>query len=49
MDKHLIFKNCIDTVKLKLSGAHGLLAKLRHYVNPTLFRTIYYAIFEPHL
>ena len=39
----------MDTVKLKLNSANGLLAKLRHYVNPTLLRTIYYAIFEPHL
>ena len=49
MDEHLTFKNHMDTVKLKLNRANGLLAKLRHYVNPTLLRTIYYAIFEPHL
>ena len=49
MNEHLTFKNHIDTVKLKLNRANGLLAKLRHYVNPTLLRTIYYAIFEPHL
>ena len=47
--KHLTIKNHMDTVKLKLNSANGLLAKLRHYVNPTLLRTIYYAIFEPHL
>ena len=45
MDEHLTFKNHIDTVKLKLTTANGLLAKLRHYVNPTLLRTIYYAFF----
>ena len=52
MDEHLTFKNHIDTVKLKLTTANGLLAKLRHYVNPTLLRTIYYAsffFFELHL
>ena len=49
MDEHLTFKNHMDTVKLKLNRANGLLAKLRHYVNLTLLRTIYYAIFEPHL
>ena len=49
MDEHLTFKNHMDTVKLKLNRANGLLAKLRHYVNPALLRTIYYAIFEPHL
>ena len=39
----------MDTVKLKLNRTNGLLAKLRHYVGPTLLRTIYYAIFEPHV
>ena len=48
LDKHLTFKNHMATVKLKLNRANGLLAKLRH-VNPTLLRTICYAIFEPHL
>ena len=37
MDKHLAFiKNHMDTVKLKLNQANGLLAKLRHYINPIL-------------
>ena len=49
MDEHLTFKNHMDTVKLKLNTANGLLAKLRHYVNSILLRTIYYAIFESHL
>ena len=49
MDEDLTFKNHMDTMKLKLNRVNGLLAKLRHYVNPTLLRTIYYAIFEPHL
>ena len=38
----------MHTVKPRLNRANGLLAKLRHYVNPTLLRAIYYAIFEPH-
>ena len=49
MDEHLTFKNHMDTVKLKLHPTNGLLAKLRHYVNPILLRTIYYAMFESHL
>ena len=49
MDEHLTFKNHKDTEKLKINRANGLLVKLRHYVNPALLRTIYYAIFEPHL
>ena len=39
----------MDTVKPKLHPTNGLLAKLRHYVNPILLRTIYYAMFESHL
>ena len=49
MDEHLTFKNHMDTVKLKLNKENKLLAKLRHFVNPTLLRTIYYTIFEPYL
>ena len=49
MDEHLNFENHMDTVKLKLNLANGLLAKLRHYVNPVLLRTIHFAIFESHL
>ena len=49
IDEHLTFKNDVDTVKLKLNRANSLLAKLRHYVNLILLRTIYYAIFESHL
>ena len=48
MDEHLTFKDHMDTVKLKLNRK-WFSAKLRHYVNPILLRTIYYAIFESHL
>ena len=40
MNEHLIFKNHMDIANLKLNRANVLLAKLRHYVNPTLLRTI---------
>ena len=40
-DEHLTFKNHMDTLKLKLNRANGLLATLRHYVNPTLLTKIY--------
>ena len=49
MDEHMTFQNHMDPMKLKLNRANGLLTTLRHYVNPVLLRTIYYAIFEPHL
>ena len=40
MDEYLTFKNHMDTVKLKLNRGNGLLAKLRHYIDPILLRTI---------
>ena len=49
MDEYLTFKNHMDTVNLNINRENGLLARLRYYINPTLLRTIYYAIFEPHL
>ena len=36
-------------MKLKINRANGLLAKLKHYVNSKLLRTLYHAKFEPHL
>ena len=47
MDEHLTFKYHMDTVKLKLNRANGLLAKWRHYVNPTLLGTIYMPYLNP--
>ena len=49
MDEYLTFKNHMDTVNLNINRENGLLARLRYYINPTLLRTIYYAIFEPQL
>ena len=49
MNEHLTFKNHMDPVKLKLNLAIDLLTTLRHYINPVLLRTIYYAIFESQL
>ena len=31
MDEHLTFKNHMDTAKLKVNRANGLLAKLMHF------------------
>ena len=36
-------------MKLKINRANGLLAKLKHYVNSKLLRTLYHAKFEPHV
>ena len=36
-------------MKLKINRANDLLAKLKHYVNSKVLRTLYHAKFEPHL
>ena len=49
LDENLSFKYHLDTIKLKLNRANCLLSKIRHYVRAPLLRTIYFAIFDPHL
>ena len=49
LDQHLTFKLHMQTIKLKLNRANGLLAKIRYHVNSEFLKTIYSAIFEPHL
>ena len=49
LQEHLEWKKHIDTLKLKLNRAIGLLSKIRHYVPKFLLRTIYYSIFNSHL
>ena len=49
LDENLSFKYHLDTIKLKLNRANCLLSKIRHYVRASLLRTIYFAIFDPHL
>ena len=39
-----IMKSHMNTVKLKINRANGLLTKLRHYINPILPETIYYVL-----
>ena len=49
LDENLSFKYHLDTIKLKLNRANCLLSKIIHYVRAPLLRTIYFAIFDPHL
>ena len=49
LDENLSFKYHLDTIKLKLNRANCLLSKIRHYIRAPLLRTIYFAIFDPHL
>ena len=48
-DKHLLFKDHIDTLKQKLNRANGILAKLRHHFSSDFLKTMYYSLFDTHL
>ena len=49
IDGNLSWKSHIDYLSVKLSRANGLLFKIRNFVNSSILRTIYFAIFESHL
>ena len=49
IDKRLTWKQHINHVVLKLSKANAMLSKLRHVLDIKTLRSVYYAIFEPHL
>ena len=49
IDGSLSWKSHIDYLSVKLSTANALLFKIRNFVNSSVLRTIYFAIFESHL
>ena len=50
LDENLSFKYQIENLWFKLNRANGLLAKIRHYVQAGLRRTLpYFALFDSHL
>ena len=49
LGENLSFKYHLDTINLKLNRANCLLSKIRRYVRAPSLRTIYFAIFNPHL
>ena len=49
IDGNLLWKSHIDHLSVKLSRANALLFKIRNFVNSSILRTIYFAIFESHL
>ena len=49
VDKRLTWKQHIDHAALKLNKANAMLSKLRHVLDIKTLRSVYYAIFEPHL
>ena len=46
---NLTWKSHIDYLSVKLSRTNALLFKIRNLVNSCILRTIYFAIFGPHL
>ena len=40
LDQHLTFKQQMDTIKLKINRANGLLAKIRYHVDSKLWNNM---------
>ena len=49
IDANLNWQCQVNDLSVKLKTANALLFKTRKYVNPKILRSIYFAIFEPHL
>jgi len=45
IDKHLLYRQHMNSVSNKLARAIGMLKKIRHYVSATILRSIYFSIF----
>ena len=49
IDENLNWKQQISNIAIKLNRANGILSKLRHFIDRKTLKSIYHAIFEPHL
>ena len=49
LDEHLSFNEYMNTLKQKSNRANGILAKPRYYISADILKTIYYALFDPHM
>ena len=49
IDKYLTWKDHIHYLNIKLSKANGILTKLRYNLPRRLMKTVYYALFKPHI
>ena len=49
IDENLIWKDHINDTAVKLNRANALLFKIRNFVNITILKTIYFAIFDSHI
>ena len=48
-DQNLNWKDHINNIAVKLNRANALLFKIRNFVNITILKTIYFAIFVSHI
>ena len=49
IDQNLNWKDHINDIAVKLNRANALLFKIRNFVNITILKTIYFAIFDSHI
>ena len=49
IDDNLNWKQQISDIVIKLNKANSILSKLRHFINRKTLKSIYHAMFEPHL
>ena len=49
LDKQLLSKGHINTLKQKLNRASGILAKLRHHLPSDILKIVYYYLYDKHL
>ena len=49
IDENLNWKQHVSDIAIKLNKANGILSKLRHFIDRKTLKSIYHAIFEPHL
>ena len=49
IDEKLNWKQQVSDIAITLNKANGILSKLRHFIDRKTLKSIYHAIFEPHL
>ena len=49
LDEHLSWKPHIDELTKKLNHSNSMLAKIRHYVNKNIIRSLYFSLFSSHI
>ena len=49
IDENLNWKQQISDIAIKLNTANAILSKLRYYIDKKTLKSVYHAIFEPHL